>query len=226
MRAARGGLPHVAVVGLGSGTLSCYRGRDEQWTFFEIDPAVVQIARDPRLFTYISACAPDLPVVLGDARLTLAASRQRYDLIILDAFSSDVVPVHLLTQEAIESYLARIEDGGAVVLHLSNRYMELGSVVAADAAAQGLVAYFKVDDRAANVPFDYKANALVAVLARRLADLGDLRTGPAGTRSIRFPASGSGPTIIRTCWGRSCAGSWAVDRAASVNRARPHQTFA
>jgi hypothetical protein len=178
LRAARGGLPRVAVVGLGSGTLSCYRGRDEQWTFFEIDPAVVQIARDPRLFTYISACAPDLPVVLGDARLTLAASRQRYDLIILDAFSSDVVPVHLLTQEAIESYLARIEDGGAVVLHLSNRYMELAGVVAADAAAQGLVAYFKVDDRAANVPFDYKANASVAVLARRLADLGDLPNRP------------------------------------------------
>jgi len=178
VRAARGGLPHVAVVGLGSGTLSCYKGRDEQWTFFEIDPAVVKIARDPRLFTYISACAPDLPVVLGDARLTLAASRQRYDLIILDAFSSDVVPVHLLTREAIESYLARIEEGGAVVLHLSNRYMELTGVVAADAAAQGLVAYFKDDDRAASVPFDYKANASVAVLARRLADLGDLPNRP------------------------------------------------
>src|ERR1700722_5140912 len=113
VRAARGGLPHVAVVGLGSGTLSCYKGKDEQWTFFEIDPAVAQIARDPRLFTYIAACAPHLPVVLGDARLTLPASRQRYDLIILDAFSSDVVPVHLLTREAIASYLARIEDGGA-----------------------------------------------------------------------------------------------------------------
>jgi hypothetical protein len=75
--------------------------------------------------------------VLGDARLTLAASPQRYDLIILDAFSSDVVPVHLLTREAIDSYLARSEDGGAVVLHLSNKYMELGSVVAAVAAAQG-----------------------------------------------------------------------------------------
>ena len=178
VRAARGGLPHVAVVGLGSGTLSCYKGRDEQWTFFEIDPAVVQIARDPHLFTYISACAPDLPVVLGDARLTLAASRQGYDLIILDAFSSDVVPVHLLTREAIESYLSRIEDGGALVLHLSNRYMELAGVVAAGAAAQGLVAYFKDDDRAASVPFDYKANASVAVLARRLADLGDLPNQP------------------------------------------------
>jgi hypothetical protein len=184
VRAAHGALPHVAVVGLGSGTLSCYKGSDEQWTFFEIDPAVAQIARDARLFSYISACARDLPVVLGDARLTLAASPQRYDLIILDAFSSDVVPVHLLTREAIDSYLARVEDGGAVVLHLSNKYMELGSVVAAVAAAQGLVAYFKDDDRATAVPFDYKANASVAVLARKPADLGDLPNRP-GWHEIR-----------------------------------------
>jgi hypothetical protein len=178
VRALRGSLRHVAVVGLGSGTLSCYRQSPEQWTFFEIDPAVAQIARDPRLFTYISACAPDVPVVLGDARLTLAASGQRYDLVVLDAFSSDVVPVHLLTREAIESYLARIEDGGVVVLHISNRYMELASVVAAVAAAEGLVAYFKDDERATTAAFDYKANASVAVLARARADLGNLPEQP------------------------------------------------
>jgi spermidine synthase len=178
LRTARGALRHVAIVGLGSGTLSCYRRGGEQWTFFEIDPAVAQIARDPSLFTYVSACAPDIPVVLGDARLTLAASRQRYDLIILDAFSSDVVPVHLLTREAIDGYLARMEDGGALVLHLSNRYMELGGVIAAVAGGEGLVATFKDDDRAIPVPLDYKANASVAVLARRSADLGALPTRP------------------------------------------------
>jgi hypothetical protein len=178
VRAARGALPHVAVVGLGSGTLSCYQRTDEHWTFFEIDPAVAQIARDPRLFTYISVCAPDLPVVLGDARLTLATAWERFDLIILDAFSSDTVPVHLLTREAIEGYLARLEDGGVIVLHLSNRYMELASVIAAAAAAQGLVATFKDDDRPLTVPLDYKANASVAVLARRRADLGELPSQP------------------------------------------------
>ena len=178
VRGARGSLPHVAVVGLGSGTLSCYARRDEQWTFFEIDPVVARIARDPHLFTYISACAPDLAIVLGDARLTLAASGQRYDLIVLDAFSSDVVPVHLITREAIDGYLARLEDGGAVVLHLSNRYMELGGVIAAVAAAQGLVAIFKDDDRPLTVPLDYKANASVAVLARARADLGELPDRP------------------------------------------------
>jgi spermidine synthase len=174
VRAVRGSLRQVAVVGLGSGTLSCYKAKGEQWTFFEIDPAVARIARDPALFTYISACAPDIAVVLGDARLTLAASPQRYDLIVLDAFSSDVVPVHLLTREAIDSYLARLEPGGVITLHLSNKYMELASVVAALAAEQGLAACFKDDDRTPPVPFDYKANASVAVLARNRADLGDV----------------------------------------------------
>jgi spermidine synthase len=178
VRAARGALPHVAVVGLGSGTLSCYKQSAEQWTFFEIDAAVAEIARDPRLFTYISACAPEIPVVLGDARLTLAASPQRYDLIILDAFSSDVVPVHLMTREAIDGYRAHLEDGGVIVLHLSNRYMELASVVAAVAAAEGVVAFGKDDDRAVTDPFDYKAAASVTVLARKRSDLGDLPNRP------------------------------------------------
>ena len=89
-----------------------------------------------------------------------------------------MVPVHLLTREAIDGYLARLEDGGAVVLHLSNRYMELGGVIAAVAAAQGLVATFKDDDRAITLPLDYKSNTSVAVLARRRADLGELPITP------------------------------------------------
>ena len=94
----------VAVVGLGTGSLACHRRDGEEWTFFEIDPDVVRIARDPRYFSFLSSCAPEPPVVLGDARLTLAASPERYDLIVLDAFSSDVIPVHLLTREALAGY--------------------------------------------------------------------------------------------------------------------------
>src|SRR5271166_4567957 len=145
-RAVRGSLGHVAVVGLGTGSLACHKRDGEEWTFFEIDPSVARIARDPRLFSFISACAPDLPVVLGDARLTLAASAQRYDLIILDAFSSDAIPVHLLTREALAGYLTRLEPGGALVMHISNRHMELSSVVAAVAAGEGLVAFLKQAD--------------------------------------------------------------------------------
>ena len=184
VRAARGGLDRVAVVGLGTGSLACHKRNNEQWTFFEIDPAVVRIARDPRLFNFVSACAPDLPIVVGDARLTLAASAQRYDLIILDAFSSDVIPVHLLTREALEGYLTRLEEGGVVVMHISNRYMELGSVVAALGAAEGLRVFIKEDHRPQTSPFDFKTNARVAVLARQRADLGDLPLRP-GWHEIR-----------------------------------------
>jgi hypothetical protein len=178
VRGARGGLGRVAVVGLGAGSLACHRLDNEQWTFFEIDPDVVRIARDPRFFSFISSCAPGLPVVLGDARLTLAASPQLYDLIVLDAFASDVIPVHLLTREAIAGYLARLAPHGALVLHISNRHMELARVVAAVAAAEGLVTYVKVDRRPDSIPEDFKMNAMVAALARKPADLGDLPSRP------------------------------------------------
>jgi predicted O-methyltransferase YrrM len=188
IRAARGSLGHVAVVGLGTGSLACHKRGGEEWTFFEIDPDVVRIARDPRLFSFISACAPDLPVVLGDARLTLAASAQRYDLIILDAFSSDAIPVHLLTREALAGYLTRLEPGGALVMHISNRHMELSSVVAAVAAGEGLIAFLKEEDRPQTVPEDFKMNATVTALARKGTDLGDLPQRP-GWSEIK-PISG------------------------------------
>jgi predicted O-methyltransferase YrrM len=178
VRSARGALHRVAVVGLGAGSLACHSRGEEEWTFFEIDPDVAEIARDPRYFKFISACKPELRVVLGDARLTLTASPQRYDLIVLDAFSSDAIPVHLLTREALVGYLAHLAPGGALVLHISNRHMELARVVAAEAAAEGLVAYVKEDRRPEAVPNDFKMNALVAALARRPQDLGDLPSRP------------------------------------------------
>ena len=177
-RAARGRLVQVAAVGLGTGSLACHKHAAEAWTFFEIDPDVVRIARDPRRFSFLSICAPGIPVVLGDARLTLAASPQRYDLIVLDAFSSDAIPVHLLTREAIAGYLARLADNGVLVLHISNRHMELARVVAAVGAAEDLVTFIKQDDRPEQKPPDFKLNAIVAALARKPADLGDLPQRP------------------------------------------------
>ena len=228
VRAARGGFARVAAVGLGTGSLACHKRGGEDWTFFEIDPDVVRIARDPSLFSFISVCAPDVPVVLGDARLTLAASAQRYDLIILDAFSSDAIPVHLLTREALGGYLARLAPGGALLLHISNRHMELGQVVAAVGAADGLVTYLKQDDRPDAVATDFKANALVAALARKAADLGDLPSRPGGGRSRRIRASRPGPTTIPTSSERSCARSSPTEgsspiRAAVVLSFRPRR---
>src|SRR5207342_1571068 len=100
--------------------------------------AAIQIARDSGLFTFLASCRPDVSITLGDARLTLAEVPDgTYDLIIVDAFSSDAVPVHLLTREAMAIYLAKLKPGGMAVLHVSNRHLELASVVAGIAAANG-----------------------------------------------------------------------------------------
>jgi spermidine synthase len=121
--------------------------------------------------------------VVGDARLTLAASPQLYDLIVLDAFSSDAIPVHLLTREAVAGYMSRLTPQGALVIHISNRHMDLAPVVAAVGAAEGLAVLVKEDRKANQVSVDYKANSIVAVLARNAADAGDLPAA-AGWRGI------------------------------------------
>ena len=112
--------------------------------------------------------------MLGDARLTLAKSTQQFDLIVLDAFSSDAIPVHLLTREALRGYLARLSPHGVILMHISNRHMELAKVVASVAASEGLVTFGKADDKANSFTNDFRANALVAMLARRDADVGPL----------------------------------------------------
>jgi hypothetical protein len=174
VRAARGGLDRVAIVGLGAGIIACHRHDGETWTFFEIDPEVVRIARDEKLFRSLSVCAPNAPIVLGDARLSLAASSQDYDLIALDAFTSDAIPVHLLTGEAMAGYLERLKPHGVILAHISNRHMDLAPIVAATAAAQGLLMWFCRDPRPNDFVNDYRANAELAALARSESDLGDL----------------------------------------------------
>jgi len=173
-RAARGGLDHVAVVGLGTGSLACHRQGREHWTFFEIDPEVIRIARDPHRFEFMSQCAPDAPVVTGDARLTLEASTDRYDLIVLDAFSSDTIPVHLLTREAVAGYLAKLTPHGAIVMHISNRHLDLAPVVANVAQSLGLIAFLREDNSAGDLLTTLKANARLVVLAREVADTGSV----------------------------------------------------
>jgi len=132
------------------------------------------LASDEKNFRFLSACGPIESIVPGDARITLTASSDTYDLIVLDAFSSDAIPVHLLTREAFAGYLARLAPNGVIAVHVSNRHMELASVVSAVGAAEGLVAYVKQDDQANDFPKDYRANAQVVVLAKSAADFGDL----------------------------------------------------
>jgi hypothetical protein len=171
-RDARGGFNRVAAVGLGTGTLACLSHGEERWTFFEIDTVVVGIARDPHLFGFLSSCAPDAPIVLGDARLTLEASHDQYDLIVLDAFSSDAIPVHLLTREAFAGYLSKLSPHGVIVAHISNRHLDLAPVVANVARTQGLVAFLREDNSAGDFLTGFKINARVVVLAREASDAG------------------------------------------------------
>jgi hypothetical protein len=173
-RDVRGGFDRVAAVGLGTGTLACLSHRGERWTFFEIDPVVVRIARDPHRFDFLSSCAPETPIVLGDARLTLEASRDRYDLIVLDAFSSDAIPVHLLTREAFAGYMSKLSPHGVIVAHISNRHLDLAPVVANVAERQGLVAFLREDNSAGDFLKGLKTNARVVVLARDAGDTGSI----------------------------------------------------
>ena len=191
IEAARGAQRHlaqVAVVGLGTGSLACYRRDGEQWTFFEIDPEIIRIARDQRYFNFLSACAPHQPIVLGDARLTLGASLMHYDLMVLDAFSSDAIPLHLLTREAFAGYLMRLSPHGIIAVHVSNRHMELASVVAAAGKAVGLTAYVREDDKANDFTEDYRANAEVVALAHSEADFGDLPSRHGWRKLVSMPS--------------------------------------
>lgn len=120
----------VALVGLGTGTTACYSRPGEQWQYYEIDPLVVAIAKSPRLFSYLRECQPNVRVVLGDARLSLAAAPDSsFDLIVLDAFSSDAIPVHLVTREALQLYARKLRPGGIIAFHVSNRYLDLRPVL-------------------------------------------------------------------------------------------------
>ena len=122
----------IAAVGLGTGAIASYARPNQDWTFFELDPAVERLARDERYFTYLRDChAHSLDVVLGDARLNLGAEPDAsFDLLVLDAFSSDAIPIHLLTAEAFALYERKLAPHGVILLHLSNRYLDLPPVVA------------------------------------------------------------------------------------------------
>lgn len=135
----------IGAVGLGTGSVAAYVRPGDHLTFFEIDPLVVRISTDPRHFSYTSECAKGrVDYVIGDARLTLERQPpETFDVLLIDAFSSDSVPTHLLTVEAVRTYLARLKPGGVVILHLSNRNLELDAPAEAVARAAGGYAYLQ-----------------------------------------------------------------------------------
>jgi hypothetical protein len=135
----------VGVIGLGTGTLAAYSQPGSRWTFYEIDGAVERIARDTRYFHYLERCGDRCSVVLGDARLTLAASQVAHDILVLDAFSSDAIPIHLLTTEALRTYETRLSANGVLAFHISNRHITLAPAIARLARERGLTALTRLD---------------------------------------------------------------------------------
>lgn len=166
----RDGIQAVAAIGLGVGTLACHLDKDQRLTLFEIDPLVVRVATDPSLLQQWTACRPDEAVILvTDGRMgvaTLAPHSQ--DLVVVDAFSSDAVPVHLLTREALEVYAAALKPDGAVLFHLSNRYLDLVSVAAKLAVDRGWTAWTRLHETG-NLPHELDS---MWVLLRPSADQG------------------------------------------------------
>jgi hypothetical protein len=144
--AGNGSTKPVAIVGLGAGAMACYGKRGQDFVFYEIDALVERIARDQALFTYLQDCPPRVSVHLGDARVTVAtAADQTYDVFVLDAFSGDAIPIHLLTREAVELYLSKLMPEGVLLFHISNRHMDLVPVVDRIATELKLTAYLRHD---------------------------------------------------------------------------------
>ena len=138
----------ISIVGLGAGTLACYKQPHQRWTFFELDPAVVRLAE--RQFSFLARCAPDARIVIGDARLELAIEPPAAaDIVAVDAFSSDAIPLHLLTKEAFGVYGRHLKPNGLLLVHISNRHLDLEPVVAAAPGWQVRIGRF-------DAPWDYR----------------------------------------------------------------------
>ncbi|MGH6932355.1 MAG: spermidine synthase [Dongiaceae bacterium] len=171
---------NVAIIGLGLGSTTCYKAPGQRWTVFEIDPVVERLARDTRYFHFMADCAGDTRVVIGDGRLSLTREPDgTFDLLALDAFSSDAIPMHLMTREALRLYFDKLSFGGIIALHISNRTLNLEPVVANlafDAGAVALIQRFRPDDelRADNLA---KGTDWV-LLARQKADLAFIADDP------------------------------------------------
>lgn len=172
---------NIDVVGLGAGALACHRQLDQTWRFYEINAAVDLIARDPELFSYMSSCAADIPTQLDGARIVLAneADIDPFDILVIDAYSSDTISVHLMTEEAFSLYISRLAPGGVLVLQISNRYFTLVPVIEHVASKLGLYSYinYHYPDDLGNDEYGSEVVALSRVdIAMSLSDGWELIT--------------------------------------------------
>jgi hypothetical protein len=178
-----------AVIGLGTGTMACYNKPGQQLTFYEIDPLVERIARNTKLFTYLRDCPGETNVVLGDARLSLAnAPDKGYGVIVTDAFSSDAIPVHLMTREAIDLYFQKLQSDGVLAMHISNRHLDLEPVLGNVAQDAGLACRAQFDGETQGEPGKFPSNWVV--MARQEDDLANLANKGRWQPCRTYPAWG------------------------------------
>ncbi len=183
----------VAIVGLGTGTVACYERLGDHWTFFEINPADIAIAENPTLFTFLRDCPGQTDIVLGDARLSLLGQPDHsFGMIVLDAFTSDAIPVHLMTRDAMQLYLNKLEPDGLLVYHVSNLHLDLGPVIGNIAASLKLTAR-RFNDEASddenNGAYSRDASDWI-VVARNENDLAGIKHDARWQALPSFPSKG------------------------------------
>lgn len=168
----------AGIVGLGAGSMACLSVPGDRWTFFEIDPSVERLARDNRLFNFLRDCKGKFDVVLGDGRLSLRRRADRsFGLIVLDAFSADAIPIHLMTTNAVELYRRKLKPHGVLAFHISNKYLDLEPVVGNVARSTGMSCFAQHDRRVGGRLFGKFPSHWVA-LARTPRDLGRVSGDP------------------------------------------------
>ena len=178
----------VGIVGLGVGALACYKQPLQRWDFYEIDKVVDDIARNPKFFTFMSACAGPSPTYLGDARIVLEKQTDKhFDILVIDAYSSDAVPVHLTTTEAVQLYRDRLAPGGLLIFHISNRFFDIELPLARSAAELGMVSLIQNYSASKDSAAKGDLSSRVVVMAQSEADLQDLRQD---SRWIALPSDG------------------------------------
>jgi SAM-dependent methyltransferase len=173
---------HVGVIGLGAGSLSSYGGRGQRWTFYEIDPAVEEIARDRRYFTFLRDSPANVEVILGDARLSLQHAKDgKFGVLVLDAYTSDTIPLHLITREALALYVRKLAPDGVLIFHISNRHLRLERVLAVLAQDSGLTCMVQsepVKDNTGELLATGKIASKWVIMARQPSTLARLQDDP------------------------------------------------
>jgi hypothetical protein len=171
----------VGLIGLGVGALAAYGEEGQTFTYYEIDPAVIRIARDPKLFTYLRESKARITTLAGDGRILLSREQDAaFDLVVVDGFTSDAIPVHLMTREAIQLYFQKLRPAGLLALHLTNEHFDLLPVVRAIADDLGLAGLWWDDQRVTvREEVEGKSRSLWVVLARDEPELEAVRAGGA-----------------------------------------------